>query len=98
MRGLASQVCERIRSQVSLGLDAELSRLEGLMVARHLDVCADCRAFHDGVVTFTEAMRAAPLEVPQRPVTLPRPRRARVMAAGSLAVQVGVAVATVVLA
>jgi predicted anti-sigma-YlaC factor YlaD len=68
-------VCERVRGQVSVLLDGELSQLEQRMVAAHLDRCADCRAFEATVRSFTEDLRAAPIEVPSRPIVLRRARR-----------------------
>jgi predicted anti-sigma-YlaC factor YlaD len=68
-------VCERVRSQVSVLLDGELSQLEQRMVAAHLDRCADCGAFEATVRSFTEDLRAAPIEVPRRPIVVRRARR-----------------------
>ena len=81
-----SVVCERVCEQVSLELDGELSQLERRMVAAHLERCADCRAFEERVRTFTEDLRAVPLELLQRPVVVRRSRRASFTGA-----QVGVA-------
>jgi predicted anti-sigma-YlaC factor YlaD len=44
-------------------------------VAAHLARCAECRAFEQPVRAFTEELRAAKLESPERPVYLPRVRR-----------------------
>jgi hypothetical protein len=88
-----SVICDRIRSQVSLELDNELSQLEHAMVSAHLERCPDCRAYRDEVAAFTSALRAAPLERMERPVALRRPRR--VIAAR---LQVGVAAAFAVVA
>jgi len=86
-----SVVCERVREQVSLELDGELSQLERKMVATHLERCADCRAFEETINTFTEELRAAPLELLQRAVVVRRSRRisltgARVGVAATLAI------------
>jgi predicted anti-sigma-YlaC factor YlaD len=98
MHGLRSTVCDQIRSQVSLELDAGLARLESLRVARHLDRCADCRAFREDVVAFTDALRSAPLERPLRPVVLPRSRQSRLTAVGGVALRVSAAAAAVIVA
>lgn len=86
-------VCQRIREQVSLRLDDELSQLELRMVAAHLERCADCQAFEESVREFTEELRMAPLESPRLPIVVPRTRRvslstAQLSAAAALAVAV----------
>jgi anti-sigma factor RsiW len=68
-------VCDRVRGQVSLLLDGELSQLEQRMVAGHLERCADCREFAAAVRTFTEELRSAPLESPRWPIVVRRTRR-----------------------
>lgn len=70
-----SVVCDRVRSQVSLRLDGELSQLESRMVEAHLSRCPACRAFETGAVLVTEQLRAAPLEPLARPVDVRRPAR-----------------------
>jgi anti-sigma factor RsiW len=70
-----SLVCQRVREQVSLQLDDELSQLERRMLDAHLARCPDCHEFADEVVAFTEELRTAPLEVLERPVVVTRPRR-----------------------
>jgi anti-sigma factor RsiW len=70
-----SLVCERVRAQVSLELDGELSQLERRMVAAHLQRCADCRSFEEALGAFTLELRAAPLEVLPHPVVVRAPRR-----------------------
>jgi predicted anti-sigma-YlaC factor YlaD len=97
MQGLRSTVCDQIRSQVSLELDVGLARLESLRMGRHLDRCADCRAFREDVVAFTEALRSAPLERSLRPVILPRSRQAR-LTVGGVALRVSAAAAAVIVA
>ena len=82
----ASVVCERVCEQVSRELDGELSQLERKMMAAHLERCADCRAFEEAARTFTDELRAAPLELLQRPVVVRRSRRISLTGA-----QVGVA-------
>jgi predicted anti-sigma-YlaC factor YlaD len=87
-------VCERVRGQVSVLLDGELSQLEQRMVAAHLERCADCSAFEATVRSFTEDLRAAPAEVLQRPIDVRRRTRRisfsalQVSAAATLAVAV----------
>jgi anti-sigma factor RsiW len=88
-----SVICDRVRSQISLELDDELSQLEQAMVSAHLERCPECRAYRDDVASFTSAVRAAPLEPVERPIVLRRPRR--VIAAR---LQVGVAAAFAVVA
>ena len=73
--------CERVRAQVSLRLDGELSQLEQRMVAAHLGRCADCRAFEESIVSFTTALRSAPLEQLSRPVVVRRTRRVSLVGA-----------------
>ena len=66
--------CERVRSQVSLEVDGELSQLERAMVAAHVLRCADCRGYRADVHAFTRALRAAALEAAPA-VTVRRYRR-----------------------
>jgi anti-sigma factor RsiW len=82
----APHTCERVRAQVSLRLDVELSQLEIRMLEGHLARCADCREFEADVVEFTADLRSAPLEPLARPVVIPERRRFSVIGA-----QVGVA-------
>jgi anti-sigma factor RsiW len=89
MRAVPTLICDRVRSQISLSLDGELSELERMMVARHLERCADCRVFHDRVVEVTNKIRTAPLERFERRVVLPRLHRGRLIAARDVAVRVG---------
>ena len=86
-------VCERVRGQVSVLLDGELSQLEQRMVAAHLERCADCRVFEATVRSFTEELRAAPVEAPQRPIVVRRARRVAFSAR-----QVSAAAATIAVA
>jgi anti-sigma factor RsiW len=83
-----SVVCDRVRSQVSLRLDGELSQLESRMVDAHLLRCPECSAFETGAVAVTEQLRAAPLESLPQPVVVRRPGRTWVARA-----QVGMAAA-----
>jgi anti-sigma factor RsiW len=68
-------VCERVRGQVSLLLDGELSELEQRMVAAHLDRCADCREFETDVRRITVGLRTTPLESPRQPIVVSRRQR-----------------------
>jgi anti-sigma factor RsiW len=86
-----SVICDRIRSQISLDLDDELSQLERAMVSAHLERCAECSRYRDEISAFTGALRAAPLERMESPIALRRPRRgiaARVQAGAAAAVAV----------
>ena len=97
MTVVVSLVCSRVRSQVSLALDGELSQLEQAMVARHLEGCAACSTFRDDLTAVTRAMRQAPLAELERPVVLPRLRRARVAAVRGMAVRAGAVAAGIAL-
>lgn len=70
-----SIVCDRVRGQVSLRLDGELSQLESRMVDAHLARCADCREFEADVADVTTRLRAAPLELLSEPIAVSRSRR-----------------------
>lgn len=83
-----SVVCDRVRSQISLRLDGELSQLESRMVAAHLGRCPECSAFEAGAVLVTEHLRSAPLEPLSQPVVVRRPARTWIARA-----QLGVAAA-----
>jgi anti-sigma factor RsiW len=86
--------CDRARAWVSLKVDGELSELEGLMLGSHLARCETCRAFAADAVGFTTALRTAPLEPLDRPVSLPIGRRSMRRAAqfGAAAALVAAAV------
>jgi anti-sigma factor RsiW len=68
-------ICDRIRGQISLELDGELSQLERAMVASHVRRCAACADFRATATSFTHALRAAPLEPLARPMEIPSLRR-----------------------
>jgi anti-sigma factor RsiW len=89
-----SMICDRVRSQISLELDEELSQLERAMVAAHLERCPDCLAYKSEVGAFTQALREAPLERMSSPVVVRRTRR---YVAARLQVGVAAAVAVVAL-
>lgn len=67
--------CERVRAQVSLQLDGELSELERRMMQSHLARCEDCGAYEHGVVSVTSLLREAPLEQAPYPLVVRLPRR-----------------------
>jgi anti-sigma factor RsiW len=81
-------VCARVREQVSLELDGELSQLEQRMLAAHLERCAACATYAEDVRDLTDRIRSAPLHSMRRPVVV---RRQRSFATTRL--QVGVAAA-----
>src|ERR687897_582831 len=81
-------VCSRVREQVSLELDGELSQLEQRMLATHLERCPRCAAYAADVRDVTERIRNAPHAVMQRPVVV---RRRRPLT--TVRLQVGVAAA-----
>jgi len=86
-----SVVCERVRAQVSLQLDDELSQLERRMLAAHLERCGDCRSYADEVSAFTRTLREAPLESLESPLVIRRARRPSIAR-----LQIGVAAGLVV--
>jgi anti-sigma factor RsiW len=81
-------VCTRVREQVSLELDGELSQLEQRLLATHLERCPRCAAYAADVRDVTERIRNAPHAVMQRPVVV---RRHRPLT--TVRLQVGVAAA-----
>jgi anti-sigma factor RsiW len=81
-------VCARVREQVSLELDGELSQLEQRMLAAHLERCSACATYADDVRDLTERIRSAPPHPMRRPVVI---RRARHVSTTRL--QVGIAAA-----
>lgn len=89
----SSIVCQRIREQVSLRLDDELSQLELRMVAAHLERCAECHAFEASVREFTEELRAAPLQSPRLPIAVRRAHRRVSLSTAQISVAATLAVA-----
>jgi len=81
-------VCARVREQVSLELDGELSQLEQRMLEAHLERCGACATYADDVRDVTERIRSAPLHTPRRPVVVRRKRHI-----STTRIQVGVAAA-----
>jgi predicted anti-sigma-YlaC factor YlaD len=92
---LQPHACERAREWTSLRLDGELSELEHVLLASHLDRCAVCSAYAAGLVAATEAIRTAPVERLTRPIALPLRRR---IAFAARALQAGTGVAAVLAA
>lgn len=93
-----SLVCDRVRAQVSLRLDGELSQLESRMLEAHLARCAECRAYEARVAAVTNELRAAPLEPLPRPIAVRRPRRLAVAARLQAGIAAALALAVVGLA
>jgi anti-sigma factor RsiW len=81
-------VCSRVREQVSLQLDDELSQLEQRMLGTHLERCPRCAAYAADVRDITDRIRSAPHAVMARPVVVRRHRRL-----STVRLQVGVAAA-----
>src|SRR5207244_3574511 len=73
--GRSAIVCERIRAQVSLELDGELSELERRMLSAHLDRCDDCSDYARDLSRITDDLRSAPLEQLTHPLVVQRLRR-----------------------
>jgi len=73
--GRPSLVCDRVRAQISVALDGELSQLERAMLSSHLERCSDCQTYEADVTAFTGALREAPLEPMGRPIVIQRRRR-----------------------
>ena len=65
-------VCDRSRAWISIRLDGEISHFESVLLRAHLRLCNDCRGFADDIAWQTSELRAAPLERPTAPVSIPR--------------------------
>lgn len=89
-----SVICDRVRAQISIELDGELSQLERAMLAAHLGRCADCRAYELDVTAFTRVVREAPLERMEGRLVVRPPRRFSVLRLPP-AVAAGLAIAVV---
>ena len=89
----SSIVCDRVRGQISLDLDGELSELERRMVESHLELCSSCRAFREDVTALTSELRAAEPELLSQPIVVSRRRRV-----SFARLQIGVAAAVAVVA
>ncbi len=70
-----SLVCDRVRAQISVALDGELSQLEQAMLSSHLARCTDCRMYEADVTAFTHALRETPPESLSRPISVSPGRR-----------------------
>jgi anti-sigma factor RsiW len=90
----SSLVCDRVRAQISLGLDGELSQLESAMVGSHLERCAECQAYEAEVTAFTQALRSSPLEPIDRTIVVRRPRRPALRARAQVAAAAALALAS----
>jgi hypothetical protein len=86
-------ICDRVRAQVSLDLDGELSQLERRMLDAHLLHCPACQAYAVDVARFTTKLRAAPLEQMKRPVVLRPPRRRAILPRVNVGLAAAVAIA-----
>ena len=73
----AFRSCDRAREAASRALDDDLSPFEARLLAEHLDVCADCRAFQASAAATAMELRDAAHERLTYPVTLPRRRSLR---------------------
>ncbi len=89
-----SVVCDRVRAQVSLELDSELSHLERRMMDAHLARCSDCRSFQADIGDFTRELREAEPERLVHPIEISRLRRSSI---GRLQVGVAAGVAVAIL-
>jgi anti-sigma factor RsiW len=95
VREFRERICDRTREAVSLSLDGSLSAFERHLVASHLARCESCREFERDSRSTTALLRAAPLEVLDHPIVLPRLRRLRPVV-GSTAVAAAACVAVMV--
>jgi anti-sigma factor RsiW len=68
--------CERVREQLSIAQDGELSQLEAAHLDAHLARCASCRAFGAELGAVTRVLRTTPLEEPSFPIAIPGRNRA----------------------
>jgi anti-sigma factor RsiW len=84
-------ICDRVRAQISLELDVDLSQVERAMLRKHLARCPECRSFEAAVRAFTAELREAAPELPSRPVVVSRPARRRAGMATGVFAQAGAA-------
>jgi anti-sigma factor RsiW len=96
MRPVRPLVCDRVRGQISLALDGELSQLERAMLSSHVERCASCRAYQAGSAALTSLLRGAPLEAMARPVLVHRRRRSIAGTRVQVAAVAAIAVAALV--
>src|SRR5215208_3640579 len=90
-----SVACDRVRAQISLELDGELSQLERAMVGAHVLRCAECYGFRARVRSFTRDLRAAPLLQPSADLQVRRPRRISTVARYQAGIAAAMALAIV---
>jgi hypothetical protein len=84
--------CVRAREAISRALDDDLSGFEARLLSAHLDVCADCSEFHTDAAAMAKALRRAPLEQLEQPLTLPRRKIVRPLHGSAAAVAAAAAV------
>ena len=72
MRGILPADCARARQQLSLRMDLELSEFEHALLDAHVERCADCRVFGEGLTELTARLRTVQVEDP--PVSFQPPR------------------------
>ena len=68
--------CERVREQLSIAQDGELSQLEAAHLDAHLARCPSCQAFGAEIGAVTRVIRTTPLEEPTFPIVIPGRNRA----------------------
>lgn len=73
--------CARARFLAALAPDRSLSDLDQRSLLRHLDRCADCRAFARSVADVARDLRAAPMVSTSIAFSPPRRRSRRVLLA-----------------
>jgi anti-sigma factor RsiW len=78
--------CDRVRQWTSLRVDGELSELEGAVLERHLEGCAECRSFELGLRSAVDLLRTAPAEPSSVRFDVPAPASARFPVGRRLAV------------
>jgi predicted anti-sigma-YlaC factor YlaD len=94
MRSILPADCARARQQLSLRADSELSEFESVLLSTHISRCDDCRAFEQGVMGLTDALRAVPMESPAISFEPPR-RRGRLDVFVAASVRAGSAAAAI---
>ena len=90
-----SVACDRVRAQISLEVDGELSQLERAMLAAHVIRCASCHAYRERVHAFTRELRSAPLVQLSGRLLVRRPRRVATVARFQAGVAAALAFAVV---
>ena len=93
-----ARACERAQELSSRRLDGDLSPFEDALLDAHLGACPACREFADGLSGVVAQLRSAPLELPERLITLPERRRrlASAVRVGAVAAAAAAAVAAFV--